>query len=197
LIKETTKIINENEGNYGSVNPKDGKGTESCPYSLSVGKIQWYATRAHDLLRKIKQKNPIQAKKILSGTTLYEQLEKDHSIFRSRPLTVFEKNVVSKLLLTKEGKETQDETIAVDVPVYIQHGRSLGISSEKALAYYADLENQGGYGGAKMVVKNAGGGKGLSLDGLHKAALKDTELGIYTSRRNTTYQKSKSYIYWE
>jgi hypothetical protein len=197
LIKETTKIINENEGNYGSVNPKDGKGTEKCPYSLSVGKIQWYATRAHDLLRKIKEKNSAQAKKILSGTTLYAELEKDHSVFRSRPLTMFEKSVVSKLLVTKEGKAAQDETIAADVPAYIQHGRRLGISSEKTLAYYADLENQGGYGGARRVVQAAGGGKSLSLDKIHKAAINDSILGKYSDRRNTTYQKSNSYIYWE
>ena len=93
------KIISENEGGYGGVNPKDGKGASA---SLSVGKFQWHSERAHDLLNRIKVKiessNPEQVKIILQGTTLYSELGRDRSIFKARILNSTETKAVSKLL---------------------------------------------------------------------------------------------------
>lgn len=148
--------------------------------------------RAHDLLKKIKEKNSQQAKKILAGTTIYEELEMDRSVFRNRPVTVIEGNAISKLLMTPEGKAVQDQTISNDVPGYIQHGKRLGITDKKVLAYFADLENQGGGGGSQRVVKAAGGANGLTLDKIHQAALKDSCLGTsagHEGRRRNTFQK--------
>jgi hypothetical protein len=184
------QIISANEGDYGSVNPKDGSGTKSTPYSLSVGKLQWYAERAHDLLRKIVESNPEQAKKILDGTTLYQEIMGDRSNFHARPLqNKQEIDAISKLLSTPEGKRIQDETKAADVAGYIRAGEKLGITDLQTLAYFADLYNQRP-ASAKEIVALAGGGAGLTLSRIHETALNHPIMGKYAGRRKNAYELS-------
>ena len=68
-----------------------------------------------------------------------------------------------------------------DVTVYINHGKELGIVNEGALVYFADLENQGGYGGLKRVAQSAASSVGswaaITLSDIHSAALSDGILG--------------------
>lgn len=82
-----------------------------------------------------------------------------------------------------------------DVTVYINHGKELGIVNEGALVYFADLENQGGYGGLKRVAQSAASSVGswaaITLSDIHSAALSDGILGKYTTRRNKTYNYCK------
>ncbi len=193
----TKKIISENEGGYGGVNPKDGKGASA---SLSVGKFQWHSERAHDLLNRIKVKiessNPEQVKIILQGTTLYSELGRDRSIFKARILNSTETKAVSKLLTTTEGKAVQDQAMLEDVSIYLQNGRKHAITNNKTLAYYADLYNQRP-ASAVSIVKSAGGGSGLTLDMIHQAALRDPYIGAgagFSNRRNTTYNKCMNLI---
>jgi hypothetical protein len=189
-IELVGQIISANEGDYGSVNPKDGSGTKSTPYSLSVGKLQWYAERAHDLLRKIVESNPEQAKKILDGTTLYQEIMGDRSNFHARPLqNKKEIDAISRLLSTPEGKRIQDETKASDVAGYIRAGEKLGITDPQTLAYFADLYNQRP-ASANEIVALAGGGAGLTLSRIHEIALNHPIMGKYASRRKNAYELS-------
>ena len=191
FIKLVADIISGNEGGYGSVSPSDGEGKYA---SLSVGRLQWHGVRAHDLLRKIVDKNSEQAKQILAGTNLYEELMEDRSVFKTRTLNETEAKAVSKLLTTPEGIEAQNETWLADVGSYIQVGKSLGITDERALIYFADLYNQGPEE-AKKIVEVAKAKGPLTLDAIHDAALDSKILGEpkFTERRVATYKKALSY----
>ncbi|HQD29929.1 peptidoglycan-binding domain-containing protein [Acetivibrio saccincola] len=193
FIETAAKIISENESRgYGTVNRKDGTGSPSAPYSLSIGRLQWYGVRAHDLLKKIKDKNPEQAKQILTGTTIYEELMQDRSVFISRPLNEKEAEAVSKLLTTPEGIEVQNETMINDVGDYIRVGKNWGITDARALLYFADLYNQSPKSTKAIVEKVQANGE-VTLEALHKAALEDSTMGVYKERRNATYEKALLY----
>ena len=195
VVKVASGIIYSQEGNYGSVNKNDNK------HGMSIGKCQWnaYWGRALPLLQTIVNKDQEQAKEIL-GETLYTEIagsSADAWNKQVRAATEEEAKAISKLLSTPQGKEVQDDLADADITGYVKNGVKVGIVSLKALAYYADLENQGGSGGSKSIAETAGKALGgiekVGLEAIHEYALKDTsKLGKYTSRRVSVYEAVKA-----
>ncbi len=178
IVTAAQKIIFANEGNYGSVNADDNG-------AVSVGKVQWHGTRALYLLKTIcKAEN--RAATIL-GAALYREIT-TVSDWGTRTVTAAEKTVISTILTTASGKAAQDELAEADVTAYVDHGIKLGIEDPKALVYFADLENQGGAGASKRV---AAAGT-VTLSSIHAAALADSVMGRYSSRRNRVYNKANA-----
>ena len=190
LADAAAAIIYSNEGSYSSVNPNDNG-------AVSIGKVQWHASRALSLLRTVVASNESQAKTIL-GDQLYNEIKTTSSNWATRTFNDTEAKAVSKLLGTPEGRIAQDDLAKNDIRSYIQHGMKLGITDEKALVYFADIENQAGYGGADSVAREAARGVGgydfITLDILHSAAM-NSYLGKYVSRRTTTYNYCVSLVF--
>lgn len=182
LVPIAEKIIFGNEGAYATV-AKDDNG------ALSIGKIQWHGSRARDLLNRIKDKNTDLTKNILTKS-IYDNLDSSNEYWSTKTLTDSEAAAISKLLNTAEGKSAQDEQSKIDVGGYINIGKGLGITDNQALVYFADLYNQSP-ANAKKIVKAAGGGKGLSLEEIHDAALANSVMGKYKDRRKKTYNSCK------
>ncbi len=182
LVPIAEKIIFGNEGAYATV-AKDDNG------ALSIGKIQWHASRARDLLNRINDKNPDLTKSILTKS-IYDNLDSSDEYWSTKTLTDSEATAISKLLNTAEGKSAQDEQSRIDVGGYINIGKGLGITDSQVLVYFADLYNQSP-ANAKKIVKAAGGGKGLSLEEIHDAALANSVMGKYKDRRKKTYNSCK------
>jgi hypothetical protein len=109
--------------------------------------------------------------------------------WNSRVLTNDEKSKLEALLSTPEGKKAQDEQSRADVKSYIEVGRGLGVIDEKALIYFADLYNQRPASALDIVTAVKKAGKALTLENIHKAALANSIMGDYSSRRNVTYKK--------
>ncbi len=189
LADAAAVVIYTNEGSYSSVNPNDSG-------SVSIGKVQWHAVRALNLLKTIVSMNESQAKSIL-GDALYTEIKTTSSNWSTRTFTSTEAKAVSQLLDTDEGHLAQDELAKTDIKSYISHGIELGITDEKALVYFADIENQSGYGGSAHIARNAaqklGGYDFITLDALHAAAI-DYYDGKYVSRRTATYNYCTSLI---
>ena len=187
IIEKASEIICSKEGTYSSVVADDNG-------ALSIGCLQWHGNRALNLLKDIIKANTPSAKAILSEE-LYTEITTASS-WSTRILTSEEKNLISKLLDTSEGRAEQDELLYLDVMSYVKHGQALGITAPDALVYFADVENQCGPGksdgsnGASRVAKSAvalAGEKPISLAILHQAALEDPSAGKYSSRRNSVY----------
>jgi|GEM_PF-3154027 len=189
LLSATQQIIFENEGDYGTVNPNDGTTVKA----LSIGKLQWHAERAFELLNRIKNAAPQQAKELLSGTTIYDELNGNSSSWKARTVSAKEAAAISALLETEVGKAAQVEQARTDVQTYLEVGKRLGISDNGALIYFADLYNQRP-ASAIAIINNAGGGNGLSLERIHSLALVDPTMGNYTARRTATYEKAKNFV---
>ncbi|RKI39995.1 hypothetical protein D7V86_12250 [bacterium D16-51] len=186
-------IIYSQEGNYGSVNRNDNS------HGMSVGKCQWnaYWGRALPLLQSIVKKDTEQAKKIL-GESLYNEIagsSTDAWNKQERAATEEEAKAISELLKTPQGKEAQDDLAEKDITAYVKNGVKSGLVSQKALAYYADLENQGGSSASKRIATTAGNDAGgvekVGLDKIHAYALKDSVMGQYESRRAKVYKAVK------
>ncbi len=194
VVKVASGIIYSQEGNYGSVNKNDNK------HGMSIGKCQWnaYWGRALPLLQTIVNKDNEQAKKIL-GETLYNEIAGSSAGAwnkQERAATEEEAKAISKLLNTPQGKEAQDDLADTDITAYVKNGVKTGVVSLKALAYYADLENQGGSSTSKKIATTAGNDLGgvekVGLEEIHAYALKDSVMGKYASRRGKVYEAVKA-----
>lgn len=184
---KTIQIIGINEGDYVTV-VKDDNG------ALSIGKMQWHATRALNLLKTIASANNQQAYELL-GEKLYEEI-RTSSGWGTRIINDDEKNKIKALLATAESKAAQDKLAVSDVNVYINHGLILKISNPAALVYFADVENQWGAGGSRKCAEYA---KNLVGKDCSKITLNEMHLGTvcytytrggYYNRRQNTYNKA-------
>mgnify|MGYP001055152745 FL=1 len=193
VVKVASGIIYSQEGNYGSVNKNDNN------HGMSIGKCQWnaYWGRALPLLKSIVEKDQEQAKEIL-GDALYTEIagsSADAWNRQERKATEEEAKAISKLLTTKDGKEVQDDLADADITGYVKNGVKIGLVSLKALAYFADLENQGGSSVSSRIAKTAaeatGGAEKVGLEEIHAYALKDATMGQYESRRSKVYEAIK------
>lgn len=186
IAAEAAKIIFANEGNYSSVNADDNG-------ALSVGKVQWHGNRALSLLKKIVQDMGAGAEAVLGGSLYREILTA--SDWSGRKATADEKAKLSKVLGSVQGKQAQDIQAEEDILSYVTHGVKMGIEDPQSLVYFADLENQGGAGASKRVAnaaeQRAGGAGKVNLAIIHTAALADSVMGEYSSRRNLVYKKAQ------
>jgi len=181
-IIKVCNVICSNEGYYGSINKDDN-------FSMSIGALQWHGCRAKKLLKLIVSKNEKQARAILSETTIFNDLTKDDDYWNKKIANSIEAEKLSRLLITSTGIQAQNELLVIDVNNYIQHGISLGITDPQVLAYFADLENQGGPITAERITKDSGIANNLTLNDIHKAALLDPVLGLNKARRNMTFTR--------
>ncbi|MDE7310088.1 MAG: peptidoglycan-binding protein [Eubacterium sp.] len=186
VVSAAAQILYHNEGSYNSVNANDNG-------AVSIGKLQWHGWRALSLLQTIVQANETQAQELL-GDTLYAEVvsTKDTTKWSTRKLSAKEAAAVKNLLATDESKAAQDVLAVTDITDYINQGLRLGITNEPALVYFADLANQGGSGASGRVAASAsryaGSYEAVTLNELHEAAICDSVMGAYTSRRFETYK---------
>lgn len=186
IVSASAQILYNNEGSYNSVNPNDNG-------AVSIGKLQWHGWRALSLLQTVVSSNKQQAQEML-GSSLYKEVvqTEDTSKWGTRKLSASEAAAVRKLLATDESKSAQDTLAVKDITGYIQQGQRLGIKNEAALVYFADLTNQGGSGASGRVGASAsrfaGSYEAVTLNELHQAAVCDSVMGAYLSRRFATYK---------
>ena len=183
VVAAAAAIIFGNEGNYTSVNADDNG-------ALSVGKVQWHGNRALSLLKEIIEETGQTTATTILGADLWKEI-KESSDWARRTVNTDEKNRIAKILGTTDGKAVQDEQAEKDITEYVEHGIKIGIEDTQSLVYFADLENQGGAGASgrvgKTAVAKAGGAARVTLAILHAAALADSVMGRYITRRNETY----------
>lgn len=181
IAERACVIIFSNEGNYGSVNKNDNG-------AVSIGKVQWHANRALNLLKTIVKANKNQANQTL-GSTLYNEIMTSNNWSR-RIVSQSEADKISALLQTPQGKKAQDDLAKSDVLTYVNKGISYGLQNAEALIYFADGVNQYGTNSSlwKRIV-SAALQKGGTLDAMYEATKNLTS--NYLSRRTKVYNALK------
>ncbi|WP_411679095.1 hypothetical protein [Clostridium thailandense] len=182
FIFKIAGIISGNEGCYNSINQYDGSAS-------SIGLLQWNGLRAKKLLKIIINKDKEQAKTILDGTNLLDDMNKDDEFWDNKILDSFECEAIRKLLITEKGVIAQIELLLVDIEVYINHGKKLGIKDKKALAFFADLENQIGSYRAEKIIQSIDPEKELTMLNILTASVLEPSLTHTISRRKCTYER--------
>lgn len=183
IIDYAINVITQGEGNYTAINAND---------PISIGILQWYEERAHDLLCGIKELNPQLVEDLLGkDSALVNELKQDRSVFSKRYLTEEEKEALVNLLGTSESHKVQDETARVDVAGYMEDGKGKGITDEKALIYYADLYNQSPKQ-ARAIVEAVEAP--ITLDKLHASAMANSVMNKYETRRKNAYNAANSFM---
>lgn len=182
IVGYAVNAISRWEGNYTSINPRE---------PVSIGILQWYQERAHDLLRSIREQDARLVENILGkDSVLANELKQDRSVFSGRYLTNEEKVVLTNLLNTQVSRKIQDKAARTDVEGYIENGKRKGITDEKALIYYADLFNQSPKQ-AKVITEAIEGE--VTLDKIHAGAMANPVMRRYAARRTSVYNVANSF----
>lgn len=92
---------------------------------------------------------------------------------RPTSLSSDELEKLKQLLDTEESHQAQDNLKRSDVNGYIEHGKELGITDEKALIYFSDCYNQSPSGIFRIGEKAGNQWSSMTLDSLHSYALND------------------------
>lgn len=179
LAEKAAAVIFANEGNYGSVNRNDNG-------AVSVGKLQWHANRAAELLRNIIKAVREGASSVL-GDALFSELSTGAN-WAARTVTQAEADRIKAALTTPEGKAAQDAQAIADVTTYIKKGQSYGLTDAGALIYFADGVNQYGTASALWKIITAEAVKGAGdVSAMYEATINHTNK--YLTRRKTVYEK--------
>ena len=182
MTKVAVQIITRSEGTYGSINRNDNG-------AVSVGILQWHATRALQLMRSVASADTATAQSIL-GSTFYNEVM-TASGWNTRTFSVAEGTAAANLLTTSVGKSKQDALAYSDVQGYINSGKQYGLTNAGVLVYYAELYNRGSGVAARILsaAKGSGSYADITLSKLHNTALTDrgNSSGYYTSRLNDAY----------
>ena len=183
IIDATLVIFRCKEGTYDSVNRNDNG-------ALSIGKLQWHASRALSLMKDIVERNPAAAQSILGDSLYYEIISASPDAWNARILSPAEATAFSALLGTELSRSVQDALGRNDIGQYIVYAKRLGIQDAAATVYYCDLQNQYGSAGAEYLLRKVKLRLGKdtidSLDELHLNLLQVT--ANYHSRRIWTYE---------
>lgn len=187
IIDAVLVIFRCKEGTYDSVNRNDNG-------ALSIGKLQWHAQRALELMKEIVNQNSEIALSMLGDQLYMEVVSALQGDWNNRILSPEEAACFSALLATDLSKSIQDALGRKDISSYVIHARRLNIQDPTAIVYFCDLQNQYGPGGAENLLQKVKSRIGhdaiLSLDDLHYNLLQVT--GNYHARRNWTYQYCSS-----
>lgn len=179
-----SSMISQYEGGYGSINYNDNG-------AVSIGKIQWHGNNAKNLLNQIKDANPEAFNSIIQQTGangLATSLASDDT-WKTHVVTKgsAEAQAIKALLESEAGMAVQNQQRVAFIQNYVNKGKQLGLTDQKALAFYADMCNQYGmYNDTinKVVVPTAVKNGG-TLDALYQAAI--ANLSKYHERRTNVY----------
>ena len=170
---------------------------------ISIGKLQWHANNARDLLKEIRKENQSNFDKLASGTSLVKDLSESWNCWKNYTSYCPAGKALVSILGTEESKKIQDEMAVKRVQGYIDKIKGYGITDPEMIAYIADIWNQSPECGG-MVASRAVKNGIKNLDELHKAVC-DCSLvkygdiniaGHYSkeaaiNRRNKTYNSIK------
>lgn len=189
-MEEVVYIIghNESSNSYTSINPTD---------VISIGLFNWYGARALGLARTIATLDPSGSQTALSSaeTPLYDQITSgNNNVWNSyRPgASSDDMAALRKFLDLTASHSAQDALAETDATSYISHAKAQGIVVPSAQIYYADLYNQSPKQ-ALNIITALGGGAVATLDSIHNAAMQNTVMNKYKTRRNWTYNELKSW----
>lgn len=149
FAESTTEFISKAEGTYDSINVNDGG-------AVSIGRMQWNADRAKQLLLDIRKadqdsfKTAAGEKFEVINALLEEQSWKNVTLTGANAVL---KDSIKNVLATPAGKKVQDEEAAKNTAEALGRGKKMGVEDNSMLTYYADLENQYGIGGAAGMMR--------------------------------------------
>lgn len=179
LTDKIVEMITKGEGTYDSVVKRDGN-------AMSIGKMQWNADRAKNLLKQIHEQDPETFNKYLGNTALGSEVLDNSRSFAHRALNDQEASRVSQLLNTGVGRQVQDNQARKDVGNYMEAGKKLGITDPKAMAYFADLYNQ--RPASAIAIAKASGN---DLQKMHEVAMSDGIMGKFSTRRDNAFKHAQ------
>lgn len=170
---------------YGATNPND---------AITVGLIQWYGTRAANLLDTMRSTNPSDWISTGGMATLDADLtahaSTDASFWTNRHLTLSERQNLHTILTASGNVTVQDTQASTDIDAYLSVFTSLGgdqTTHPETAAFFCNIYNRNP-SAARRIIGNCG--PTSSLDRIYTFTINDTTERAYTSR----YSQAKTII---
>lgn len=187
FIQETIYVIGHNEasGDYGAVNATD---------VVSLGIFQWYGSRAYDLCYSIYNSVGEAESASILGEELASELKQNiSSLWNNFLPNSSQRQALSTFISTSEGVRIQNELASTDGWEYIKIGQNYGLTDGATLIYFADLYNQSPRQAGNIVSAAGGSVNANNLESIHNAAMKNSVMNKYATRRNWTYNELKEW----
>lgn len=156
---------------------------------ITVGMMQWYGTRAADLLMRCKNEMPDAYNTLAQSLkTSLESYDSKNAYWNSRYLTRAEGNSIITVFQERENHVIQENQAIADFQGYITtlEGYGFSQSNPKPLIYAMSMWHQSPRS-AGQVIGTAGGSADLAR--IHSVCLNHSVLGSYRNRYNTIYNR--------
>lgn len=185
---ETGTLYSEATSQFGTVVENDNG-------ALSIGVFGWHGNNALSLLKNAYQKNTTQVNQILSsygsaGSYVYNSIQRDSDWSTYIPDSSVS-NCIHAVLLSDAGKASQDDMSLSYAQSYIDKCQENGIRDNKCIMYLSDILNQWGINSFDGGVLDGIDGS-WSLERIYNSGAGFGSGGVYSSRRNWTYNYIKS-----
>lgn len=158
---------------------------------ITIGLMQWYATRAAGLLRKIKSDHPDEYAKIASSLRAHvDGQSPDSSFWKVRYLNVNEGNSLKPVL--RACKDTQGQLVADDVDDYKQACDRIGLdvdTNTNTAIFFMVMYHQTP---ARAIGIMKVAGMSSSLDRVYALCRNNIVFGKYRTRYESAYNIIKS-----
>jgi murein DD-endopeptidase MepM/ murein hydrolase activator NlpD len=187
LASIAANIISGQEGSYTSIEWNDAGAS-------SIGRFQWRAGRAKELLKSIRTSDQAGFDTIINAHSSMDFVTQCMESSEPWDHFLLGKNssrgaAVQEILGTDPSHKTQDSLAQSDCQGYINAGKKYGLKDNGALIFFADCYNQNPAGAIRIAkIAAASGG---SLAAIYNAAMADSVLGKYSSRRTSVYNSIK------
>lgn len=191
-------IAVESNGNWASArNPYPQFPGEK---TITVGIMQWYGGRAHNLLRYICRTNKTESVTILSTDLYNECLSKNDWVNQGRIFSETELNAIRKMLGKSWAKECQKEQLKKDIEGYIEIAKKHKLTNSKLIAYFCNLYHQNPANAVKVaesLIKAYSSAKETNsandaIDKMYTLSMQYSGFFSTQSRHQECYQKCKN-----
>lgn len=191
-------IAVESNGNWASArNPYPQFPGEK---TITVGIMQWYGGRAHNLLRYMCRTNKTESVTILSTDLYNECLSKNDWVNQGRIFSETELNAIRKMLGKSWAKECQKEQLKKDIEGYIEIAKKHKLTNSKLIAYFCNLYHQNPANAVKVaesLIKAYSSAKETNsandaIDKMYTLSMQYSGFFSTQSRHQECYQKCKN-----
>lgn len=142
LVTFITEMLIDVEASGDWASARNGLASFSGEHTITVGIMQWYGSRAHNLLKYVCRTNKQEALSIL-GADLYKECMSNHDWEAEyRTFSESELSSIRKMLGKDWAKDCQREQFKKDIKRYIEHAQNLGLTNSKLIAYFCDIYHQ-------------------------------------------------------
>ena len=178
------------EGDYADFTP--AYANSYSEHGITIGRYQYYATEAKELLFRILRTYPEEFRK-LDTAEIESDLKVRNWAYYKIAKGSEKAKCIQRIISSDVGKKVQDELVDEEMQSYAKQIERIGVTDHQAQAMCCNFTHQGGLSATKRIIAKTK--EPYNLDNLYNASKTDTgnQVGAYKSRQKFVYNALKKY----